>query len=355
MEEPNDPYLEASWRGPAVKPPRRYRSGMKAVVQDRYGPPGVLRIEEVVRPVPKDDELLIRVRASTVTQTDTHARQPDPFLWRLAFGLRRPRSRTLGVELAGEIEAVGATVREFKVGDAVFGRPSSYFGAHAEYICVSERAALAPKPAGMSFYEAAAVCDGAAQALDTLRKADVQKGSRIVVYGASGSLGTAAVQLARHLGAHVTAVCGTGHVDLVRSLGADEVVDYRQQDFTKNGQTYDAIIDAVGKYSFRRGRRSLKPGGVYVATDGGRFLVETLGLLVATRFVGSKRVRSGIGRRNKQDVLFFKELIEAGEFRAVVDRRYPMDQVIEAHRYVETWHKAGNVVLAIATDPSEPG
>jgi NADPH:quinone reductase-like Zn-dependent oxidoreductase len=204
----------------------------------------------------------------------------------------------------------------------------------------------------MSFDDAAAVCDGADQALGTLREADVQEGRRIVIYGASGSLGTAAVQLARHFGAHVTAVCGTNHVELVRSLGADEVVDYRQQDFTKNGQTYDAIIDAVGKYSFRRGRRSLKPGGVYVATDGGRFLLETLALLVVTRFVGSKRVRSGIGRRRKQDVLLLKELIEAGEFRAVIDRRYPMEEVVEAHRYVETWHKAGNVVLTIAIDSS---
>ena len=324
---------------------------MKAVVQDRYGPPEVLRIEEVERPEPKDDELLIRVRASTVTQTDTHARRADLFFWRLVFGLRRPRWRTLGVELAGEVEAVGAAVREYKVGDEVFGQPSSFFGAHAEYICVSERAALAHKPAAMSFDEAAAVCDGASQALGTLRQADVQAGRRLVIYGASGSLGTAAVQLAKHFGAHITAVCGTDHVELVRSLGADEVIDYRQQDFTKNGQTYDAIIDAVGKYSFRRGRRSLRPGGVYVATDGGRFLLETIILLVATRWIGSKRVRSGIGRRIKQDILFLKELIEAGEFRAVVDRRYPMDQAVEAHRYVETWHKAGNVVLTIATDP----
>jgi len=323
---------------------------VKAVVQDRYGPPEVLRIEEVERPVPKDDELLIRVRASTVTQTDTHARRADLFLWRLVFGLRRPRSRTLGVELAGEVVAVGSAVRQFKVGDEVFGHPSTLFGAHAEYVCLSERAALALKPAGMSFEEAAAVCDGASQALDTLRQADVREGRRLVIYGASGSLGSAAVQLAKHFGAHVTAVCGTDHVELVRSLGADEVVDYRQQDFTKNGQTYDAIIDAVGKYSFRRGRRSLKPGGIYVATDGGRFMVETIALLVVTRWVGSKRVRSGIGRRRKEDVLFLKELIEAGEFRAVVDRRYPMDQAVEAHRYVEAWHKAGNVVLTIATD-----
>jgi NADPH:quinone reductase-like Zn-dependent oxidoreductase len=326
---------------------------MKAVVQDRYGPPEVLRIEEVERPVPKDDEILIRVRASTVTQTDVHIRRADLFVWRFVFGLRRPRWRTLGVELAGEVEAVGAAVREYKVGDEVFGQPSSFVGAHAEYICASERDALAHKPATMSFDEAAAICDGASQALGTLRQADVQEGRRLVIYGASGSLGTAAVQLAKHFGAHVTAVCGTNHVELVRSLGADEVIDYREQDFTKNGRTYDAIIDAVGKYSFRRGRRSLKPGGVYVATDGGRFLIETIALLVLTRWMGSKRVRAGVGRRIRQDVLFLKELIEAGEFQAVVDRRYPMDEAVEAHRYVETWHKAGNVVLTIATDPPD--
>jgi NADPH:quinone reductase-like Zn-dependent oxidoreductase len=328
---------------------------MKAVVQDRYGPPEVLRIEEVERPVPKADELLIRVRASTVSQSDTHARRPDPFLWRLAFGLRRPRFRTLGVDLAGEVVAVGSAVRGFKVGDEVFGRPWSVFGAHAEYICVRERAALALKPVGMRFDEAAAVFDGADQALGALRKADVQAGQRIVIYGASGSLGTAAVQLGKHFGAHVTAVCGTDHVELVRSLGADEVIDYRQQDFNKNGQTYDAIIDAVGKYSFRRGRRSLKPGGIFVATDGGRFLLETFLMLAATRLVGSRRVRIAMGHRSKPDVLLMKELIEAGEFHAVIDRRYPMDQVVEAHRYVEGWHKAGNVVLTIGTDPAEPG
>jgi NADPH2:quinone reductase len=327
---------------------------MRAVVQDEYGPPEVLRIEEVERPVPKDDEILIRVRASTVTQTDVHIRRADLFFWRLVFGLRRPRWRTLGVELAGVVEAVGAAVRAYEVGDEVFGQPSSYVGAHAEYICSSERAALALKPTRMSFEEAASICDGASQALGTLREGEVGEGTRVVIYGASGALGTAAVQLAKHFGAHVTAVCGTDHVELVRSLGADEVIDYRQQDFTKNGQTYGTIIDAVGKYSFRRGRRSLRPGGIYVATDGGRFLLETILLLVATRWVGSKRVRAGIGRRIKKDVEFLKELIETGEFRAVVDRRYPMDQAAEAHRYVEAWHKAGNVVLTIATDPSGP-
>jgi NADPH:quinone reductase-like Zn-dependent oxidoreductase len=316
---------------------------MRAVVQDRYGPPEVLRLAEVDRPVPKVDEVLVRVRASTVSQTDTHIRRASPFFWRLIAGLRRPRWRTLGTELSGEVEAVGSSVTEFKVGDAVFGQPSNYVGAHAEYICMRETAPLALKPVAMSFEEAAAVCDGATQALSALRLAEASPGRRLVIYGASGSLGTAAVQLARHYGAHVTGVCGTEHVELVRSLGADEVIDYRREDFTKRGQTYDAIIDAVGKYSFPRGRRALRPGGVHVGTDG----LGTLAWWVVTRFVGPKRVRMAAGRRNKADIIFLRELIDAGEFRAVIDRTYPMAEAVEAHRYVESWHKAGNVVLTI--------
>ena len=323
-----------------------YVSIVKAVVQHRYGPPEVVHIENVERPVPKDDEVLIRVRASTVSQSDTHVRAGS--FWRLVAGFRRPsRWRTLGVEFAGVVEDVGSAASEFKSGDEVFGMPSAYFGAHAEYVCVRAAGALAHKPPRMTFEEAAAVCDGAMQALSALRQADARDGRRIAIYGASGSLGTAAVQLGRHFGAHVTGICSTRHVELVRSLGADDVVDYLQEDFTKTGQTYDAIIDAVGKYSFRRGRRALKPGGIYVATDGGRFLVETFAMWIATRLVGSKRVRTAIGRRSRDDVDLLKELIEAGEFRAVIDRSYPMDQVAEAHRYVETWRKAGNVVLTI--------
>jgi NADPH:quinone reductase-like Zn-dependent oxidoreductase len=317
---------------------------MKAVVQDRYCPPEVLRVAEVEQPMPKSDEVLIRIRATTVTQTDTHLRVARPVFWRLLLGLRRPRRRILGVELAGEVEAIGPAVTQFNVGDDVFG--TNWFGAHAEFICLRESAALAHKPAGMTFDEAAAVCDGAMQALATLRVGDVQEGQRIVIYGASGSLGTAAVQLARNIGAHVTAVCSTRHIELVRSLGADEVVDYLAEDFTMNGRTYDAIIDAVGKYSFRRGRRSLKPGGIYVATDG----LRNLFWAVWTWRIGDKRLKFAGGRKLKQDVIFIKGLIEAGKFRAVIDRRYPMGQVVEAHRYVETWHKAGNVVLTINGD-----
>jgi len=317
------------------------------VVHDRYGPPEVLRIEDVARPVPADDELLVRVSATTVTQTDCHMRAARPFFWRFMLGLRRPRRRILGLEFAGVVEDIGSSVSQFAVGDRVFGLRSS---SHAEYVCVRESRLVARMPSGMSFEEAAAVCDGMSQALGALQKGRVGPDTRLVVYGASGSCGTAAVQLAKHhFGAHVTAVCNTKNVELVRSLGADEVVDYLREDFTKNGQTYDAIIDAVGKYSFRRGRVALKPGGVYVATDGGRFLLETLAFSIATRFVGSKRVRGAFGRRTKQDVQLLKELIEAGEFRAVIDRTYPMEQIAEAHRYVETWQKTGNVVLNIGS------
>jgi NADPH:quinone reductase-like Zn-dependent oxidoreductase len=318
---------------------------MKAVVQDRYGPPEVLRIAEVERPAPKEDEVLIRIHATTVSQTDTHVRAAHPFFWRFVGGFRRPRWRSLGVEMAGVVEAVGSAVAEFKVGDEVFGQPR-LFGTHAEFISLRERAPFTHKPGGMSFEEAAAVSDGAMQALATLRVADVQNGQRIVIYGASGSLGTAAVQLAKNIGAHVTGVTSTNHVELVRSLGADEVVDYTREDFTKNGQAYDAIIDAVGKDSFRRSRRALKPGGTYVATDG----LRNFFWLAWTWRIGNKRLKFAAGRRTKQDMVFLKELIEAGRFRAVIDRRYPMEQVVEAHRYVETWHKAGNVVLTVSGD-----
>ena len=240
--------------------------------------------------------------------------------------------------------ATGVTVTEFRVGDLVFG--TSWFGAHAEFMCLRESAALALKPAGMSFDEAAAVCDGAMQALDALRKAGVQDGQRIVIYGASGSLGTAAVQLAKSMGAHVTAVCNTENVDVVRSLGADEVVDYLRDDFAAGGQTYDSIIDAVDKYSFLRGRRALARGGIYVATDG----LRNLFWWVWTRRIGDKRLKMANGRKTKADVLFLKGLIEARQYRAVIDRRYPLEQVVEAHRYVETWQKTGNVVLNVG-DP----
>jgi NADPH:quinone reductase-like Zn-dependent oxidoreductase len=316
---------------------------MKAVVCDRYGPPEVLRIEDIERPVPGPYEVLIRIRATTVNRSDTETRQGSPAVARLLTGLRRPRHRVLGTELAGEVEAIGPTVTEFKPGDAVFGVRAWKFGTHAEFVCMRESAALAPKPAGMSFEEAAAVCDGVILALMGLRPADVRKGRSILVYGASGSIGTAAVQLSRYFGADVTAVCGTKNLDLVRSLGAEQVIDYTREDFTANGQAYDVIFDAVGKHSFGRCRDSLNPGGIYLATDG----LHNLLLAQWTRF-GDKKVIFPIPPRyTKQDVLFLKGLLEAGQYRAVIDRRYPLAEVVEASRYVDTEQKTGNVVLTV--------
>ena len=317
---------------------------MRAVVYDRYGPPDVLRLEDVERPVPKEDEVRVKIHATTVNRTDCGLRSADPFISRFFTGLRRPKRKILGMELAGEVEAVGAAVTEFEVGDHVFGVKG--FGAHAEFVCIRESDPLAHKPAGMTFEEAAAVCDGASLALACLRKADLRKGRSILIYGASGSVGTAGVQLSKYFDADVTAVCNTKNVELVASLGADRVIDYTQEDFTKNGETYDVIFDAVGKHSFRRCRRSLKPGGFYVETDLG-FLWQVPILALVTRWIGDKRVTLGITRYTKKDVLFLKELIEAGRYRAVIDRCYPLEDVVEATRYVETQQKTGNVVLTI--------
>ena len=259
---------------------------MRAVVYEKYGPPDVLRLAEVERPVPKDDEVLVKIHATTVNRSDCGWREAEPFFTRCFTGLFRPKRNILGSELAGEVEAVGAAVTEFAVGDEVFGLRS---GAHAEYVCIGERGALAHKPAGMTFEEASAVCDGASIALACVRNADLRTGRSILVYGASGSIGTAAVQLARYYDAHVTAVCNTKNVELVRSLGADEVIDYLHEDFTKNGETYDVIFDAVGKHSFRRCRRSLKPGGTFFETDLG-FMWHVPLLLLLTRLIGVKKV-----------------------------------------------------------------
>lgn len=313
---------------------------MKAVISDRYGPPSVQRLEDIAPPVPNDDELLVGVRASSVTRTDCGLLAAHPFFVRVFTGLTRPRRTILGMEFAGEVTAIGAAVSEFAVGDEVFGVKGA--GAHAELVCVKESAAVAHKPAGMTFEEAAGVCDGACSALSCLRGEDLGEGRSILVYGASGSIGSAAVQLVKHFGAHVTAVCNTNNVGLVRSLGADEVIDYMQNDFTKNGKRYDVVFDSVGKHSFRRSRRSLKPDGVFVETDLG-FMWHAPFLALAT-----KRMRMGIARYRKEDVVLLKELIDAGEYRAVIDRTYPLDEVVAATEYVETGQKTGNVVLVIA-------
>ena len=318
---------------------------MKAVVFDTYGPPEVLRLEEVARPAPQPDEVLIRVHATTVNRTDCGLRAGEPFASRLISGFPRPRWRILGTELAGTVEAAGAAVTEFAAGDEVFGVNAWRFGAHAEFVCMRERGPLAPKPAGMSFDEAAAVCDGAVLALGCLRAARVGQGRSILIYGASGSIGTAAVQLARYLGADVTAVCNPENVELLGSLGADHVIDYTRADFTQNGEAYDIVFDAVGMQPFGRCRDSIRPGGAYLATDH----LHNLALAVWTSMIGSRKVLFPIPPKYaKADVLFLRQLIEEGCYRAVVDRRYSLDDVVEASAYVETKQKTGNVVLTVA-------
>ena len=323
---------------------------MRAVVYERYGPPEVLHLEEVERPIPKDDEILIRVRASTVNRTDTGLRSAEYFISRFFTGLVRPRRKIPGMEFAGEVEAVGPAVTEFGVGDDVFGVSSKTAGAHAEFLSLPQSAPVAHKPASMSFEEAAAVPDGVILALSYLKRMGLPKRRKMVVYGASGSIGTAAVQLAKHFDADVTAVCDTKHVDLVRSLGPDRVIDYTREDFTANGETYDVVFDAVGKLSFKQVKRSLKRGGIYASTDLGPHNQNPF-LAISTSLIGDKKVLFPIPKYTKKDVLFLKELIEAGEYRAIIDRRYPLEDVIEAHRYVETGQKTGNVVLTVSGDP----
>lgn len=313
---------------------------MKAVVHDAYGAPDVLRIEEVAQPVPNEDEVLVTVHATTVTRSDCAWRAAHPFVSRFFTGLRRPKYRILGSEFAGKVVATGSGVTVFAVGDEVFGTTGG-FRAHAELLCIRESGPIAHKPAGLTFEEAAAVCDGAILTLNVLRLTEL-RGRRLLVHGASGSMGTAGVQLGKHFGAHVTAVCAANGIELVRSLGADEVVDYTREDFTERAERYDVIFDAVGKTTFGRCRRLLAPEGVFLPTDGFGNLVQ--GLFVRRK--SGKRVLVKLPPRyTKADVLLLERLLEDGSYRAVVDRTYPLEDVIEATRYVETQQKLGNVVL----------
>ena len=327
---------------------------MKAIVWTAYGPPEVLQLEEVAKPAPKANEVLIRIYATTVTAGDCEARNLKfPILFRLLMqmyvGLRKPgRITILGQELAGEIEAIGKDVKRFKAGDQVFGTTGLGFGAYAEYICLPEKSAmgvLATKPANMTYEEAAAVPTGGLEALHFIRKGNIQRGERVLIIGAGGSIGTFAVQLARYFGAEVTGVDSSGKLNMLRTIGADHVIDYTQEDITKHAEIYDVIFDVMGKSSFSGSVRSLKQNGRYLLGNAGLSQMVR-GRWTSTR--SSKEVIIGAANQKNQDLLFLKALIEAGKIKAVIDRSYPLEQIAEGHRYVDTGQKKGNVVITIS-------
>jgi len=318
---------------------------MKAVTCTHYGPPEVLQLRELEKPTPGDDDVLIRVHATTVTGTEIPMRGGKGLAFRTVIGFRRPRRRyrVLGMEVAGEIESLGKDVTRFRAGDQVYGFTGFGLGGYAEFCRMPEKGSLAVKPANVTYEQAAAVVDGATTALFFLRKGGVRSGQEVLVNGASGSIGAYAVQLAKYFGANVTGVCSTANLELVRSLGADRVVDYTEEDFTASGRTYDIVFDTVGKSSFSRCKGSLKTGGRYLVTVGwSNYLV-----MLWTGVAGGRKLVTGMSVKKSDELMVLRELIEAGHLRPVIDRRFSLEEIVEAHRYVEKGHKKGNVVVTV--------
>jgi NADPH:quinone reductase-like Zn-dependent oxidoreductase len=320
---------------------------MKAIICTEYGSPDVMQLKEIEKPTPKENEVLIRIYATTVTSADVRIRKCDPFPVRFFYGFKRPKKNTiLGSELSGEIEAIGKNVKQFRPGDQVFAGAGISLGANAEYICLPEAAAVATKPINMTYEESAAIPFGATTALVFLRnKGNIQHGQKILIYGASGALGTAAVQLAKSFGAEVTGICSTANLELVKSLGADKVIDYTKEDFTTSGKTYDIVFDTTGKSPFSGSLRSLKENGIYLRAVHFTLFPILRGLW--TSITSNKKVIGGTAIERKEDLIFLKELIEAGKMKSVIDRYYLLEQTAEAHRYVEQGHKKGNVVIVV--------
>lgn len=319
---------------------------MKASIYTRYGPPEVLQLVEVPKPTPNDNEVLIKIYATTVNRTDCGFRSAQYFISRFFSGLFKPKNQILGNEFAGVIEAIGKDVKSFNIGDKVFGYNDTRFGAHAEYMAMAENEPITTMPLNITYEEAAAITEGGHYALCDIRAAKVKAGQNVLVYGASGGIGSAAVQLVKHFGARVTAVCGTKNVELLKSLGADEVIDYTSQDFTKTSQTFDFIFDAVGKSSYEKCKPLLTKHGIYISTELGKNS-ENIFLALTTPIFRGRKVLFPIPTVSKEDIIFLKELVENGKFKPVIDRRYTLEQIVEATKYVETGQKTGNVVITL--------
>jgi len=319
---------------------------MRAIINTKYGPPEVVQLMEIKRPVAKDNEVLIKVYITTVNRTDCGFRSAQYFISRFYSGLLRPKNKTLGNEFAGVIEGIGKDITQFKIGDRVFGYNDTKFGAHAEYMTIAENEAIVAMPDNLTYKEAAAITEGAHYALCDIRAAKIKKGQHVLIYGATGAIGSAAVQLLKHFGATVTAVCNTKNVELIKSLGAEQVIDYTKQDFTKTGQTFDFVFDAVGKSSFAKCKPILRKNGIYISTELGRYS-ENIYLALTTPIFSNKRVLFPLPTITKEDVIFLKELVVAGEYKPVIDRQYRLDQIVNAYKYVESGQKTGNVLLTL--------